>query len=237
MSGEIRNPRRDLPRAAVISGIGCTLFYMIATASLLILMKPEAISPMTGLAQAGAVSAAKFGQPAIAILFAGLISFALAGQADAWIAGNTRLPYAIGLDRYLPGAFARIHPRWRTPYVSLLVQVAASTALLLMAEMGETVRSGYQILVDMTVIATLIPFVYIFGSGFRFANRTAAISGLAVTIIAIIFSAIPPAEAASTTIFELKVVGGCLLLALLGWLVFKRYEAQRLPEAKAAIRN
>ena len=29
-------------------------------------------------------------------LFASLIGFALAGQLDTWIAGNTRLPYAIG---------------------------------------------------------------------------------------------------------------------------------------------
>jgi glutamate:GABA antiporter len=227
MSGEIRNPQRDLRRAAVISGVGCTLFYMVATVSLLVLMPPEAISPMTGLAQAGAVSASKFGIPAVAILFAALIGFAVAGQADAWIAGNTRLPYAIGLDRYLPAAFARIHPRWRTPYVSLLVQVLAATVLLLMAQLGETVRSAYQILVDMTVIATLIPFVYIFASGWRFASRPAAASGLAVTVIAIIFSAVPPAESASAAIFELKVVGGCVALALLGWLVFKRYEAKR----------
>jgi amino acid transporter len=235
MSGEIRNPQRDVRRAAVISGIGSTLFYMVATASLLVLMPPEAISPMTGLAQAGAVSAAKFGIPAIAILVAALIGFALAGQADAWIAGNTRLPYAIGLDRYLPAAFARIHPRWRTPYISLLVQVVAATALLLMAQFGETVRSAYQILVDMTVIATLIPFVYIFGSGLRFASRPAAASGLAVTVIAIIFSAVPPAEAESVAIFELKVVGGCIVLALIGWLVFKRYEAKRLAGAEETI--
>ncbi len=227
MSGEIRNPQRDVRRAAVISGFSCTLFYMAATVALLVLMKPESISPMTGLAQAGAVSAAQFGVPAIAILFAALIGFALAGQADAWIAGNTRLPYAVGLDNYLPGAFKRIHPRWGTPYVSLLVQVLAATALLLMAQLGETVRSAYQILVDMTVILTLIPFIYIFGSGLRFANRLAAASGLAVTIIAIVFSAVPPPEAASATVFELKVIGGCVLLLLAGWLIFKRYESKR----------
>lgn len=226
MSGEIRNPRRDLRRAAVISGAGCTLFYMVTTASLLVLMKPEAISPMTGLAQAAALSAAGLRLPMIAILFAVLIGFALAGQADAWIAGNTRLPYAIGLDNYLPAAFRRIHPRWGTPYVSLIVQVVAATALLLMAQLGETVRSAYQILVDMTVITTLIPFVYIFGSGLRFANRAAAASGLLVTILAILFSVIPPPETASAAIFELKVVGGCVLLAVFGWALFKRYEAK-----------
>jgi len=229
VSAEIRNPRRDLPRAAVISGVISAAFYMSMTAALLVLLKPEEISPMTGLAQAGASVAQKLGAPAIAILLAALIGVALAGQLDTWIAGNTRLPYAIGLDRYLPASFGRIHPRWGTPYVSLLVQALAATLFLLMAQLGESVRAAYQIMVDMMLIVTFIPFVYIFAAGFRFASRTAAVSGLAVTLIAIALAAVPPHEAASAAIFEIKVVGGSLLFALVGWLVFKRYEALRQP--------
>jgi amino acid transporter len=227
VSAEIRNPRRDLPRAAVISGVISAAFYMSMTAALLVLLKPAEISPMTGLAQAGAAVAQKLGTPIVSILLAALIGIALAGQLDTWIAGNTRLPYAIGLDRYLPDAFGRIHPRWGTPYVSLLVQALAATLFLLMAQLGETVRAAYQIMVDMMLIVTFIPFVYIFGAGFRFASRIAAISGLAVTFIAIVFAAIPPPEAASAAIFEAKVVGGSVFFALLGWIVFKRYQGMR----------
>jgi amino acid transporter len=227
VSGEIRNPGRDLPRAAVISGVISAALYISMTAALLVMLKPEQISPMTGLAQAGAAVAQKIGAPIISILLATLIGIALAGQLDTWIAGNTRLPYAIGLDRYLPAAFGRIHPRWGTPYVSLLVQALAATLFLLMAQLGETVRAAYQIMVDMMVIVTFIPFVYIFGAGFRFANRIAAVSGLAVTLIAIVLAAFPPQEAASAVIFEVKVVGGSLFFALLGWMVFKRYQSVR----------
>ena len=230
VSGEIRNPRRDLPRAAVISGIISAVLYIGVTAALLVLLKPEQISPMTGLAQAGAAVAQKLGAPIISILLAALIGVALVGQLDTWIAGNTRLPYAIGLDHYLPAAFSRIHPRWGTPYVSLLVQAVVATLFLLMAQLGETVRAAYQIMVDMTVIVTFIPFVYIFAAGFRFASRIAAVSGLAVTLIAIVFAAIPPPEAASAAIFEAKVVGGSVFFALLGWIVFKRYQAKRQPQ-------
>ncbi len=231
VSAEIRNPGRDLPRAAAIAGLVSVTFYLGVTAALLALLKPEAISPMTGLAQAGAAGARILGVPAIAILLGILLGIALAGQLDTWIAGNTRLPYAIGLDRYLPAAFGRIHPRWSTPYVSLLVQAVVATVFLLMAQLGETVRAAYQIMVDMMVIVTFIPFLYMFAAGFRFASRIAAVSGLAVTLIAIALSALPPPEAASAPIFELKVVGGSLFFVLLGWLLFKRYEAQRTPRA------
>jgi amino acid transporter len=227
VSGEIRNPGRDLPRAAAISGVISAAFYIAITAALLVLLKPDEISPMTGLAQAGASAAQKLGAPILSMLLAALIGIALAGQLDTWIAGNTRLPYAIGLDRYLPEAFGRIHPRWGAPYVSLLVQAAAATLFLLMAQLGETVRAAYQIMVDMMLIVTFIPFLYIFGAGFRFASRIAAVSGLAVTLIAIALAAIPPSEAASAALFEAKVVGGSVFFALFGWILFKRYAAMR----------
>lgn len=227
MSGEMRNPGRDLRRAAVISGIGCALYYVIATAAMLTLMKPEEISPMTGLAQAGAAAAKMCRVPAFSILFTALIALGVTGQLDTWVAGNTRLPYAIGLDHYLPAAFGNLHPRWRTPYVSLLVQAVTATLFLLMAQLGESVRSAYQIMVDMMVIVTFVPFIYIFACGFRFASRLAAVSGLAVTLLAIVFSAIPPPEAASVGVFEAKVLGGCVFFGVFGWFVFKRYEKRR----------
>jgi amino acid transporter len=227
MSAEIRNPTRDLPRAAAISGAVSTVFYIGVTAALLVLLRPESISPMTGLAQAGVAGAVQLGGPAFAILFAVLIGLAVIGQLDTWIAGNTRLPYAIGLDNFLPAAFKWTHPRWGTPYVSLLVQAVAATLFLLMAQSGESVRASYQIMVDTTVIVTFIPFVYIFGSGFRFASKIAAVSGLAVTLIAIVLSAMPPPEAASAVLFETKVVGGTVLFAVAGLLVFKRYSGTR----------
>ncbi len=226
VSAEIRNPRRDLPRAALISGILSVVFYLGVTAALLVVLKPEEISPMTGLAQAGAAVGLKFGAPLLSVLLAALIGIALAGQLDTWIAGNTRLPYAIGLDHYLPAAFGRVHPRWGTPYVSLLVQAVAATLFLLMAQLGETVRAAYQIMVDMTLVVTFIPFIYIFGAGMRFAGRIAALSGLTVTLIAIALAVVPPLEARSAAIFETKVAGGTVLFALLGWIVFKRYNSR-----------
>lgn len=229
VSGEMQNPRRDLPRAAIIAAITCAIYYIAGTAAMLILLKPVEISPLTGLAQAGAAAGEKLGIPAVSTLFAALIGLTIAGQASTYIAGNTRLPYVIGLDRYLPPAFARIHPRWQTPYVSLLVQVGLATVFLVMSQMGETVRTGYQIMVDMVVVVTFIPFIYIFGSGFRFASRIAGVSGLFVTLIAIILSIIPPPEVSSAVIFEAKLIGGCGLFVVLGWMIFKRYETRR-PE-------
>ncbi len=235
MSGEIQDAQKNVRLAAVISGVGCGLFYIGGTVAMLALLSPADISPLTGLAQAGTVAASRLGFAAISIGFALLISIAFAGQLDAWIAGNTRLPYAIGLDRYLPAAFARLHPRWRTPYVSLIAQLIAATLFLLMAQLGENLRSAYDLLVDATVISTFIPFVYIFGAGFRFAGKLASFSGLAVTIIAILLSIVPPGDTASPARFELKIIGGCLALAAFGLALFERGRRRELTRLAAHV--
>jgi hypothetical protein len=89
-------------------------------------------------------------------------------------------------------------------------------------QLGETLRAAYQILVDLTVIATFLPFVYIFASGFKFGQRWAGALGGLVTILAIILSAVPPPGVASVWVFELKVVGGTALLALAARPIFMR---------------
>jgi amino acid transporter len=53
---------------------------------------------------------------------AALITCGITGQLGAWLSGSARVPFAIGLDRYLPPAFARLHPRWKTPHVAILTQ-------------------------------------------------------------------------------------------------------------------
>jgi glutamate:GABA antiporter len=222
LAGEIHNPERNIPRAAWLSCFLGAGFYMAGTAAMLALLPPDRISPMTGLAQAGDLAGARLGAGWLSPLFALLITIGVIGQLTTYIAGNTRLPFAIGLDRYLPAAFAKLHPRWHTPHVSILTQAALSTLFLLLTELGENLRAAYQILVDMVVVATLIPFVYIFATGFKFGQRVAGTAGALIAGIAVILSCSPPAGIASVWLFELKIIGGTLLLALAGRVIFVR---------------
>jgi len=222
MGGEIQNPARTIPRAAWISGLLCAAFYMAGTAAMLGLLAPDHINPMTGLAQAGDLAGTRFGVAWLSPCFALLITVGVLGQLSTFIAGNSRLPFALGLDHYLPPAFARVHPRWGTPYVSILLQGVFSGVFLLAAELGESLRAAYQIMVDMTVVVTLIPFVYIFASGMKFGQPWAGSIGAIVSAIAIVLSTIPPPGVASVWLFELKVVGGSLLLVWMGRVIFVR---------------
>lgn len=220
MGGEIRNPGRTLPRAAWLSGGAIAAFYILGTLALLVLVPWREISPITGLVQAGEAAGMRGGAPWLGSLLVGLVLAGVAGQLGAWIGGSARLPYVIGLDRYLPEAFARLHPRWRTPWISILAQGGACTVLLLALQAGADLRTAYQLLVDMTVITYFIPFLYLFGTARKCGLRWSAVAGLAVTALAIALSAVPPEGSGPAWLFWLKLAGGCALLMGAGRMVF-----------------
>ncbi len=220
LGGEIRDPVRNVPRAAWISGAGIAAFYVLGTLALMVLLPPVRISILTGLAQGAAEAGARLhaawlGRGMIALVLAGV-----AGQLCAWIGGTARIPFVIGLDRYFPPAFARLHPRWGTPYMAILAQGAACTVFVIALQAGENLRAGYQLLVDMTVIVYFIPFLYLFAAAWKYGRRSSAAMGMAVTIGSIAVSLVPPGGARSAWLFEAKLLAGCALLMAAARAVF-----------------
>ena len=51
------------------------------------------------------------------------------GGVGAWLTGPARVAFVIGLDRYFPPAFGKVHPRWQTPYVAILTQAVLASRL------------------------------------------------------------------------------------------------------------
>src|SRR2546430_5858147 len=84
--------------------------------------------------QATAALTQRIGAPwlaPVAAVIAILLALGNLGGVGAWLAGSARLPFVAGLDGALPPAFGRIHPRWHTPHVGLLIQGAIATAFVI----------------------------------------------------------------------------------------------------------
>lgn len=225
-AGEIVNPRVTLPRAAWISAAICTVFYVSGTAALLVLSPVDRLDIVTGIAHVAYTASLQLHMNWFSPALTLLISVSIAGALGSYLAGNSRLPFAFGTSRRFPDGLSTLHPRWRTPYVSILLQALVSTAFLLLAQAGEGLQTGYQILVDVMTIATFAPFIYIFGAAFRLGGRWAGLVGGAVTALAIVLAAIPPAGADPWR-YMAKVIGGCVLLTLLGrWLFISSLRRQ-----------
>ena len=88
-------------------------------------------------------------------------------------------------------------------------------------------RSGYQLLVDMTVITYFVPFLYLFGAAWKCGERLSAAAGLLVTVMAVGLSFVPPPGVASVWLFELKLAGGFVVLVLGARACFHRYSKNR----------
>src|SRR5437667_13859 len=125
-------------------------------------------SGLQGILQAIQVGGARVGLPAaLAPAAAALITVGGLGQVAAWLAGGARLPFVAGIDRLLPPAFARTHPRWGTPWVALLVQALGAALFALLGQAGTSVRGAYDALVSMTVIAYFVPYLLMFAALIR----------------------------------------------------------------------
>ena len=241
MSEEVKNPRKTFPRAILGSGIVIAVIYIAGTIAVLSLMSSVNVDPKSGVFQALTIASATLKIIALGIIAAVLVTVGNAGGVGSTVAGISRVPFAVGVDRYLPRAFAKVHPKWQTPYVSILVQAVISGAILLLSQISETTVSAYQILVDATNILYFIPFLYMYAAVIKLAYRpdretsTAALIpggkagvwfagglGFIIVLASIILSVIPPGETANKLLFEVKLIGGTGFGLLLGVMLFVR---------------
>jgi glutamate:GABA antiporter len=230
MGGEIRDPKRTLPRAGWIASAFITMFYIVCTVAMLVILRPQGISELNGFAEvadsAGGALGAGWLSPAIALL---VLASAI-GQFGGMGTAVSRLPFAAGVDGLLPKAFARVHPSWGTPHVSIIVFGAVSSFLLLATQLGDTMRAAYQALVSLMVLTGFFPFLYIFGSAWKAGKRLSAISGAAVTVLAMVCSVIPTGETSNVWLFEGKIALGTMGAVASGWLLYRRAGGS-LPKA------
>ena len=242
MSEEIRDPRRTLPRAVFGAGALIALMYIAGTFAVLALVPASDIDPQSGVFHAISIGSAALGVGFLGIVAAMLVTAGNAGGVGSTVAGIARVPFVVGIDRYLPAAFGKIHPRWKTPWISILVQAVASGAILLVSQINDTTRGAYQFLIDAAIILYFIPFLYMFGAVIKLAGRadrktnTHAILvpggrlgvwvcgglGFAVVLVGILVSLVPPGDSSSKLGFELKLVGGTLASILLGLVLYWR---------------
>ncbi len=242
MSGEIKDPRRTLPRAALGAGALIALIYIVGTISVLALVPAADVDPKSGVFHAITAGSVALKIGFVGVLAAMLVTVGNAGGVGSTVAGIARVPFVVGIDRYLPKAFGKIHPRWRTPYVSILVQAVISGVVLLVSQINETTRGSYQMLIAAAIILYFIPFLYMFAAAVKLYSRKdrrenphvvlvpggkagvwiASGLGFAVTLLSIGVSLFPPGDSADNTVFLLKVAGWTLGALAVGLALYWR---------------
>ncbi len=222
MAGETRDPERTMRRAGWIASGFAAAFYVSATVAFLVVLPPEHISELNGFAEVGDSASLILGFSWLSPLVALLVLASGVGFVGGIGTATSRLPFAAGVDHLLPAAFGRVHPRWGTPYVSMLALGLVATFLLVVYQLGDTLRVAYDELVSLMVITGFLPYLYIFGGAWKAGKRLSAVSGGAMTALAVFCAVVPPAEITNVWLFEGKLMAGTLAVVVSAWLVYRR---------------
>jgi amino acid transporter len=176
---QVRDAPRVIPRAIIAAAIIVLSLYTLGTLALLWAIPSQEISSIGGIVQAMDSLGARAGLNGLGRITAVFLAVGGIGGVGAWITATARLPYVAGVESYLPPAFGRLHPRYGTPHVAILTQVAISAVLIAAGQAGTSVRGAYNLLVAMSVIFTFIPLMLMFASAIKLA-RVADTSGTAL---------------------------------------------------------
>jgi basic amino acid/polyamine antiporter, APA family len=146
---ETRNPQRDMPIGILGSLLICSLLYVMVSLVMTGIVRYPLLNTAAPMATAFQATGASWA--------VGLVSLgAIAGLTTVILIlmlGQTRVGFAMSRDGLLPVWFARVHPRFRTPYRITLV-----TGTLVAAIAAFT---PIKALAEMTNIGTLFAFVLV----------------------------------------------------------------------------
>jgi basic amino acid/polyamine antiporter, APA family len=126
---EAKNPRRDAPFALFTALAACTVIYALIQ-WVVVGVLPNAAHSQRPLADVARLAVGPIGAALVAI--GALISFY--GYLSAKILAMPRVPFALAEQGDLPKAFAAVHRRFHTPYVSILVFAALVWGLALIGD-------------------------------------------------------------------------------------------------------
>ena len=216
-SGESRNPRRHFPRAILLAIPIVAVLYILGTSAILAFVPPASIDLIGPIPQAlqigfAGIAAARFIVPVAVLLL--LTNYFSSFSLN--FAANTRLPMVAGWDHLLPQWFTRLHPKYRTP-VNSIVFLGAITLFAGMASLiGVRNLEAFSMLQVWGFTFYGLAYVSLFAiplfakkdSQLRpgFLLKSAAVSGLLLTLLFVVLSIFPVVDVASPMKYAAKTI-------------------------------
>jgi amino acid transporter len=144
-AGEVRDPKRNLPRALLLAIAVVALLYILIQI-VCVGTLPELAQSQKPLADAGM----RFmGAAGGAIISAGAI-ISITGNLNILVLSGSRVPFAMAEQQQLPALLGQVHRRFATPYVAILM----TTALMLVF----TLKSSFREALTISAIARLVTY-------------------------------------------------------------------------------
>ncbi len=140
LAGEMRNPERNLPRVLAVGSISAALLYLSMN---VVYHAALPISSISGSRVPAADVARLLWGPAGLTVLALVVMVSTAGSTNGTIMASSRVYYAMARDGLFFDSLARVHPRWRSPHVAVVLHCGWAIVLLLASRTVETLVGSF----------------------------------------------------------------------------------------------
>ena len=224
---EIENPERNLPRSLIAGVIVVALVYVLVNVAYLRLLGLEGLAATaTPAADAAARALGTAGDKFVAAA----IAISTFGFLDLAVLAPTRVYYAAAADGYLPASLAKLHPRFGTPTLAILVQAVWAIALVLTGTYGDLLN--YVVFADWIFFGATVAALFVWRSRLRGTSEPAnqTYRSPLYPILPAFFVLVAAAVVVSVIIeAPARAAIGALLIAT-GTPVFYYYSRRRIEE-------
>ncbi len=231
---EVNNPKKDYPKALLISAVIILVSLILASLAVAIVVPADKLTNLTGIIQAFNLFAEEFNLPwlapmmAVAILIGGICAVA------TWIIGPTKGLFAAADDGLLPRGLAKTN-RYGVPYAMLLTQGGICSVLTLIYILLPTVEGAYYLLSSMAAQLSMLMYAILFSAAIalRYSQKNVerpfkipgknwgmwlfAGMGIIISIIVVALGFVPPTnkvELGDVVMYETCLVAGIALILL-----------------------
>ena len=239
---EMENPKRDFPRAIFIAAAVVAGIYMLGSIAITMILPSDQITASQGILVSLATISAYFGMGTWFIQVVALgITFSMLGAIILYIASPIKMLFGSVKAGIFPESLTRTNSH-NIPERAVYLQAVLVTVIILALQFIPSVDAIYNVLVTMTALTALFPYVLLFMSyiclrktrpnedrPFEMSNNngtavTVASMVLGVTILGIICSAAPVMPTfEDNLIYEAEMIFGAVVVIGVGLGLWNRF--------------
>lgn len=208
---DVRNPGRDYPMAIAVAAVLTVCIFVFGTLAIGFIIPEKDINLVQSLLVAFDRLFAYFEMPWLGNVLAVFLAFGVLAQVVAWVGGPSKGLLQVGMAGYLPRFLQRTN-RNGVQVGILLLQGCIVTLLSILFVVLPSVQTAYQVISQLTIILYLIMYILMFAAAIYLRHKEpdtprafrvpggnvgmwlVAGLGLLSSVLALVFSFIPPSQ-------------------------------------------
>lgn len=238
---DLKDPKKEFPKATLISAALISVCYIMGTIALTLLVSPEDIGAASGIFTVLFKATGNIGMQWIASVICFLVGITAIAGCIIWAAGTIKM-FTEGNDPKYVAKFFRRENKYNVPANALYAQAIIVTVIVALTSLMKSVENIYMVLVVMATVTQFLIYLMVLFAYLKLkfvlqkkgkmigifeipGKNIGAFSAFFVATLATIITLLIPIFSPGNNpilIYELEVIGGPVLFVFIAWLIIKR---------------